>query len=131
MANSADVAAKALEGARRHFSPELWNRIEEKLVFEPLSQDDVERVARLLLRDSADRLKAEANVSYTVHDAVIPLLIEQGGYDPRLGARPMRRVVQDLVEGAVAAFLLSDAPPPGAVLHVGVFDGEIVVERTP
>ena len=122
-----DRASVALESARKSFSPELWNRIEEKLVFEPLTISDVERVASLLLADSARRLQAERKISYTTTDDVIPLLIERGGYDQCNGARPMRRVIQDLVEGLVADHILRGATEPDMVLSVGVVDGELAI----
>ena len=123
----ADREQRALETARKAFTPELWNRIEDKLVFAPLERGDVERIAALLLEDSSARLEAERKVSYRVTDEVVPLLIERGGYDARMGARPMRRIIQDLVEGAVADAILSGAAPGECTLLVGVVDDQVCV----
>jgi ATP-dependent Clp protease ATP-binding subunit ClpC len=122
-----DREAEAIKSARKAFSPELWNRIDEKMVFRSLQLSDVERIAVLLLADSAKRLEAERQITFVADASVIPLLIERGGFDKDLGARPMRRVVQTVVEAAVAAHLLEQDISPGTTLNVTVQDGEIAV----
>ena len=122
-----DASERVIEVARRALAPELWNRIEEKLVFKPLQLADVERIAALLLRDSSERLMAERRIAYRTTAAVIPHLIKNGGFDPRHGARPMRRRIQELVEGAVADAILRGQAQPGATLTVDVVGGKAVV----
>ncbi len=126
-ATEQDQGTAALESARKAFTPELWNRIEEKLVFHRLTPADIERIAQLLLNASAARLEAETKIRYEVTPEVIPLLVERGGYEPSQGARPMRRVIQDLVEGAVAESILKGEASPGDVLTVGVRDELVAV----
>ena len=122
-----DRSAGAIASARKAFTPELWNRIEEKLVFHRLNPSDIERIARLLLASSADRLQAETKIRYEVTDDVVPLLVERGGYEPSQGARPMRRVIQDLVEGAVAEAILTRRAVAGDTVVVGVVDDKVAV----
>jgi len=122
-----DLFNDVVETARKRFSPELWNRIDDKLVFQPLSIEDVKRIAAILLAESSDRLRQERRIGYETTAAVIPFLIENGGFDPEHGARPMRRTVQSLVEGPVAEAILSGRVSPGDTLKVGVHDGRIAV----
>lgn len=118
---------EVLTAARAHFTPELWNRIDERLVFLPLERAEVAQIAHLQLADSSRRLKAESEISLTYDDAVVEFLIENGGYDPKLGARPMRQTIQRLVEGAVARLLLQGGVERGGVLRVCVEGGVLVV----
>src|SRR5690606_32733033 len=93
--------------ARSHFPPELWNRIDERLVFHPLSRSEVARIAALQLRESARRLRDESDIELVFSDAVIPFLVDNGGFDAELGARPMRQTIERLVEGSVAKMVLT------------------------
>jgi hypothetical protein len=97
-----ELSDDVLERASEHFSPELWNRIDEKLVFSPLSRDEIADIARLQLEDSAERIRDESGIDMEHGPGVIDHLIENGGYDRELGARPMRQTIQRLVEGKVA-----------------------------
>jgi len=117
-----------LEVAREHFSPELWNRIDEKLVFTPLSRNEVARIARLQIDESAERIREESGIELEYGDDVVDHLIDNGGYDPELGARPMRQAIQRMVEGAVARTILRGRAERGDVVRVVRSDGEIVCE---
>jgi len=100
------VERGVLDAARGFFPPELWNRIEERLVFRPLSRDDIRQIARLLIADSSKRLEAERGISFEADEAALKHLIDHGGWSEDLGARPMRQTVQHLVEGALAEGIL-------------------------
>jgi ATP-dependent Clp protease ATP-binding subunit ClpC len=115
-----------LDAARGHFTPELWNRVDEKLVFMPLSRDEIAGIARLQLEDSRDRLHEESGIDLEFDDGVIAHLIDNGGFDPELGARPMRQTIQRLVEGAVARLILRGEVSRGDTMRVEVVDGEVV-----
>jgi len=114
--------------ARRHFRPELWNRIDEALVFEPLDRDAVARIARLQLTRSSERLLEERGIAYHCAPEVIDLLIERGGYDPELGARPMRRTIERLVEAPIADLILRGDVEAPAELELTV-DADAIVIR--
>jgi ATP-dependent Clp protease ATP-binding subunit ClpC len=109
---------RAVEAARGAVPPELWNRLDERLFLAPLSREDVARVARLLLEESSRRLAAERAISFTASDAAVQHLLANGGWDPALGARPMRGAVQRLVEAPLAERILAGEYGPGAVLRV-------------
>ncbi len=120
---------RVLEAAQDHFTPELWNRIDERLVFLPLSRDEISRIAGLQLAQSQQRLREESTIDMVYEPEVIDFLIDNGGYDPGFGARPMRQTIQRLVEGEVAREILAGRVEDGATIVVGVCDGEIVVDN--
>ncbi|MCB9507546.1 MAG: ATP-dependent Clp protease ATP-binding subunit [Myxococcales bacterium] len=125
---SGGVTDRVLDAARAHFRPELWNRIQERLVFMPLTRDQVGAIARLQLDASSKRLFAERRIDFTYDDAVIAVLIDRGGFDPELGARPMRRAIERLVETPIADLILAGAARHGAHLRLTGRGGEIAVE---
>lgn len=132
MPSPEETESLILRSARSHFSPELWNRIEEKLVFHPLNMQQVERIAHLLLWDSANRLKTDRGISLSFDEtALIPFLLNNGGFKPSYGARPMRQTIQTYVESKVADWIIAnicnDEHPEE--LFVGVRDKEIYVEE--
>ncbi len=126
------IAGEVLGTARKAFPIELWNRIEERLVFRPLTRQDVLEVARLLVADSSERLRQEKQISFEATEAALGYLIEHGGYDPMLGARPMRTTIQRLIEAAVAEEILRRTVKEGDHLRVDVGqEDRLVVERAP
>lgn len=121
--------SKVLTAVRRVLPAELWNRIEEKLVFHPLQRAHVKAIAESLLAESSKRLSRDRNIRYVTDDAVVEMLIDAGGFDVRLGARPMRQTIQRLVEGAIANDILSGRVEPGHSLRLTLgTDTKIVIE---
>jgi ATP-dependent Clp protease ATP-binding subunit ClpC len=104
---------RALELARGSFPPELWSRFDERLVFAPLSRDEVGRIAQLLLADSSRRLWQERRIAFRIGPGLVEHLIEAGGYEASLGARPMRQIIERLVESPLADQILSGRVRPG------------------
>ncbi len=117
----------AVQAARSWFRPEIWNRLDETLVFDPLSRVQIEAIAAMLLTRSSERLQQERRVRYTWDDGLVAHLLERGGFEPALGARPMRRTIERLVETAIADFLLSHDDSEPASLHVEVADEQVRV----
>ena len=120
-----DTVDAVLDEARTHFRPELWNRIQERLVFMPLGEDEVARIAEMQLQDSNRRLSTERRISFSWSTDVIRFLIENGGFDPEMGARPMRRTIERLIESAIADRILMGEAVEGSHLDVDVVDGTI------
>ena len=116
---------RVLEAARGAVPPELWNRLDERLVFPALSREDVARIAALLLAESAARLHGERRIRYVAAPEVAAFLLEHGGYDPQLGARPMRGAVQRLVEAPLAERILAGEFEAGDDVRVEVEGGEL------
>ncbi len=119
----------ASDAARRSLPPELWNRIDERLVFRPLQQGEVARIASLLLAESSKRLETEKGIAYEAGDDVIGHLLQSGGFDPMLGARPMRQTVQRLVEAPLAERILAGDFLSGDLVQAVVKRGEIAFLR--
>jgi ATP-dependent Clp protease ATP-binding subunit ClpC len=117
--------SQAADVARRALPPELWNRIDERCPFRPLREIEVARIARLLLDESSKRLSSEKGITYQAGDEVIGHLLRRGGFDPTLGARPMRQTVQRLVEGPLAERILAGDFAQGDSVRVHVFGEEL------
>ncbi len=98
--------------------PELWNRLDERICLSGLSREDVASVARLILADSSRRLEAERRIRFTASGGAVSFLLDHGGWDPSLGARPMRAAVQRLVEAPLAERILAGEFGPGDAVLV-------------
>jgi ATP-dependent Clp protease ATP-binding subunit ClpC len=114
---------QALAAARAALPPELWNRLDERILFPPLGRGDVKRIAALLLEQSSARLFAERKIRFIAGGEVAEHLLDHGGYDPALGARPMRGAVQRLVEAPLAERILAGEYAPGDVIRVSASAG--------
>jgi ATP-dependent Clp protease ATP-binding subunit ClpC len=120
---------RALAAARAALPPELWNRLDERLFFPPLGRDEVGRIARLLLAGSSERLAAERRIRFTAGEDVVALLLDRGGWDPALGARPMRGAIQRLVEAPLAERILAGEVVAGDEVRLSVRQGAISFSR--
>ena len=109
-------ASRALEQARTAFPPELWGRLDEKLVFAPLARGEVAQIAQLLLADSSRRLWEERRIAFRTGPGLVDHLIASGGYQLALGARPMRQTIQRLVESPLADEILAGRVNSGETL---------------
>lgn len=119
----------ATQTARRALPPELWNRIDEKLPFAALQEKEVAKIASLLLVESSRRLRGERGIEYAAGEDVIAHLLRAGGFDPLLGARPMRQTVQRLVEGPLAERILKGEFASGDQVLIAVQAGELSFRR--
>ena len=122
------LTRQVIQSAQSHFAPELWNRIDERLVFMPLSRHEVTSIARLQLADSARRLAEESDIEVTFDDSLVAHLIQNGGYDKRFGARPMRQTISRLVEGSLATLILSGELNEGGSVHASAAGGQILFD---
>lgn len=123
-----DLADRVIAAVRKRIEPELWNRIDEPLVFEPLTRNQIERIAHLKLQQSSRRLLDESGIAYSATEAVVDFLIEHGGFDAKLGARPIRRVLERYVEGPIADLILRGDVHAPAEIQVDVEGGELVFD---
>jgi ATP-dependent Clp protease ATP-binding subunit ClpC len=120
-----DAASTA---ARKALPPELWNRIDERLPFRPLREAEVARIATLLLGESSKRLATERGIEYAAGEDVVSHLLRSGGFDPQLGARPMRQVMQRLVEAPLAERILAGEFVAGDRVRVAVRDSQLTFQ---
>jgi ATP-dependent Clp protease ATP-binding subunit ClpC len=126
---TADAMDLASSVARKALPPELWNRIDERLPFRPLEEVEVARIATLLLEESSKRLSSERGIQYVAGDDVVGHLLKSGGFDPQLGARPMRQMVQRLVEAPLAERILAGEFGSGDRVRVAVRSGQLQFQR--
>jgi ATP-dependent Clp protease ATP-binding subunit ClpC len=120
-----DLEARIVAAARAALAPELYNRIDEVLVFSPLGREEVREIARRLLVGMTEALFDQRRVRLEYGPELIEHLLDQGGYDPSLGARPMKRTIARLVEAPLAERLLRGELPRGSVALLGVEAGEL------
>src|SRR5205823_282177 len=120
---------RVMEELKRSFRPEFLNRIDEVIVFHSLSREDVKAIVDLMMKRVRDQLKAK-DVDIELTDGAKNLLAEKG-YDPALGARPLRRTIQRLVEDPLSEKLLWKEFKAGQTIIVEVRDGDIVFDPAP
>jgi ATP-dependent Clp protease ATP-binding subunit ClpC len=112
---------------RRHFPPEFVNRLDDIIVFDPLSEESMLEVARILLLETAENLSRQ-RITIRFDDDVAAWLREKCGMDSQAGARPLRRLVKMWIEDAVADFLILNRSDREVVLNMKLADGEPRVE---
>jgi len=115
------------DAARAALPPELFNRIDEILAFAPLGRDDVAEVARRILKGLSSELFVQRGVMLDVTEDAIGALLDKGGFDKSLGARPMRRTIGRLIEAKVAEMLLRGELGRGDVAFVDAEAGAVIV----
>ncbi|WCZ35348.1 MULTISPECIES: ATP-dependent chaperone ClpB [Corynebacterium] len=110
-----------MEAVKHHFKPEFINRLDDVVVFDPLSQDQLVGIVDIQLESLAERLAARRLV-LNVSDSAKSWLAERG-YDPAYGARPLRRLIQQAIGDRLAKKLLAGEIVDGDTVHVDVADG--------
>jgi ATP-dependent Clp protease ATP-binding subunit ClpB len=111
---------------RRHFRPELLNRIDDVVLFKPLQAGEIRRIVDLLLQGLRTRL-ADRRITVEVSDEAKDFLGAQG-YDPVYGARPLKRFLQRELETRIGRKIVAGEVPDGTVLEVAMKGGAITVE---
>ncbi|KAG8488191.1 hypothetical protein CXB51_018107 [Gossypium anomalum] len=107
---------RVLQEVRRHFRPELLNRLDEIVVFDPLSHDQLRKVARLQMKDVAVRL-AERGIALAVTDAALDYILAES-YDPVYGARPIRRWLEKRVVTELSRMLVKEEIDENSTVYV-------------
>jgi ATP-dependent Clp protease ATP-binding subunit ClpC len=118
------LQAKAFNDLKHVFRPELLNRLDEVVVFLPLRMEHIKQIVDLMI-DKTRKNLAERNIRITLTDAAREVLAEEG-YDPAYGARPLRRVVQRLVDNQISRGILEGAFRDGDTIVVDAEGGKIV-----
>ncbi|KAM1433755.1 hypothetical protein ACFXTH_015644 [Malus domestica] len=119
---------EVMKEVRRHFRPELLNRLDEIVVFDPLSHDQPRKVARLQMKDVAARL-AERGIAMAVNDAALDYILGES-YDPVYGARPIRRWLEKKVVKELSRMLVrEELDENSTVLIFGAPSGRRLVYR--
>jgi ATP-dependent Clp protease ATP-binding subunit ClpB len=120
-----DAREQVLAEMRLHFRPEFLNRLDDIVLFKPLTEAETERIVDLMLDDLRARL-SERQMKLEITDDARRFIARQG-YDPVYGARPLRRLISREVETRIGRALLSGDILDGAVIRVGYADGELAV----
>ena len=128
-ADAAYAQAKetVLAELRQTFRPEFLNRIDDIIVFRALTEQDIEEVARRMLKTVADRMET-MDIHLDASDEAVKELAKEG-FDPKYGARPLRRAIQSKVEDAVAEKLLDGTLKEGDTAKLAVEDEKLVVTK--
>ncbi len=124
-----EMRKKLTESLKRIFRPEFINRLDSVIVFRSLNKDDIRQIVTLELNKVTGRL-SEHEITLTATEAALDLLAA-AGYDPEMGARPLRRVIQQKVEDPLSDALLAGEFHSSDSILVDVAQDEIVLRRTP
>jgi ATP-dependent Clp protease ATP-binding subunit ClpB len=117
----AAMKSTVMDVVAQHFRPEFINRIDESVVFHPLQRDALRGIADIQLARLARRL-LDRGLTLELSTDVLDRVLE-AGYDPMYGARPLKRVLQQMVENPLARLILEGHAPPGAVITSRMEDG--------
>jgi ATP-dependent Clp protease ATP-binding subunit ClpC len=132
-----DMKERVLGELKKVFRPELLNRIDEVIVFHKLTKEEITTIVDLVLRRLREQM-GEHEVAIELTDEAKELLVEKG-YDPAMGARPLRRAIQRFIEDPLADFVLGRSLEPGSTIlverkdddevDITVIPGEITPEK--
>ena len=120
-----EAQEQVMNDLRGHFRPEFLNRLDEIIMFKPLTKENIGGIVDLMVKELSDRL-ADQELSLELTDAARTQVIENG-YDPVYGARPLKRYLQNYVETLAAKKILSGDVHQGDTLVLDVKDGEFVI----
>jgi ATP-dependent Clp protease ATP-binding subunit ClpC len=110
-----DMKSRVIAEVRKVFRPEFLNRLDDIIVFHELNREQVREIAELMIGELTGRLREERKITFALDDSAWDLLIKQG-YDPRYGARPMRRTIERLIENPISECILEGEFAPGSLV---------------
>lgn len=116
-----------MEEVRRIFKPEFLNRIDETIVFRSLNKNDMKQIVTLMLKDLTDRCKSQMDITLHVCDSVKNYIVEKA-YEPKYGARPLRRKIQNEIEDQLAEEILDGKVKKGDEVIVTTKKNAVVFE---
>ena len=120
-----EAQEQVMNDLRGHFRPEFLNRLDEIIMFKPLTKDNVGKIVDLMVKELSDRL-ADQELSLELTDAAKQMVVDNG-YDPVYGARPLKRYLQNYVETLTAKKILSGDVHAGDTIVLDVKNGEFTV----
>ena len=120
--NYEQIKQAVMAQVSNHFRPEFINRIDESVVFHPLTQEQIRAIAQIQLQELAERLK-EKDIGISFSDAALDMLGELG-FDPVYGARPLKREIQQAIENPIAMSILAGEFEAGEQISVDIGDGQ-------
>ena len=127
-ADSSAAKRDVMDAVRAHFRPEFLNRLDETIIFDRLTRDDMDGIVTIQLRRLEKRL-ADRKITLDLDDGARKWLADEG-YDPVFGARPLKRVIQNALQNQLAEMILAGEVKDGDTVHVSAgADGLIVGDR--
>ncbi|TMD06959.1 MAG: type VI secretion system ATPase TssH, partial [Chloroflexi bacterium] len=125
--SEAERGRLVMEAVRAHFRPEFLNRVDEIIIFKPLTQEQITTIVDIQLEQLRKRL-AQRKITLTLTPAAKQLLASEG-YDPTYGARPLKRVIQRRLQDPLALALLEGKFHDGDHIEVNVDRGQLVMKK--
>ena len=119
------MKAGVMEEVKKLFKPEFINRIDEIMVFHPLNKEDMKQVVTLLSKNLADRCREQMDIKLTITPALKDHIVEKHT-DLKMGARPMKRAIQNEIEDALAEEILQKRIVPGDNVVAGFSKKQVV-----
>ena len=120
---SKEAEEMVMADLRAHFRPEFLNRLDETILFKPLTRENIGEIVKLMVADVNKRLQ-EKEISIELTDEALKYVTENG-YDPTYGARPLKRFLQKYVETAAAKIIVTGNISAGDVILIEVRDGRL------
>jgi ATP-dependent Clp protease ATP-binding subunit ClpB len=120
-----NIRTDVLQVLRDHFKPEFLNRIDDIVVFEQLTKDEIAKIIDVQLEKLRKTLE-DRGITIELDDAARELLVQEG-YDPVYGARPLKRAIQTLIQNPLAVSLLKGDIAMGQTVRISAQDGEIKI----
>jgi len=120
------IKEKVMAELLKFFRPELVNRFDEVIVFEPLKYEHMAEIVKLQLKGLA-KLLEDQEIGFYYHDEVVEEVVQEG-FDPFYGARPLKRVIQNIIENPISNLIIEGKVKKGDVIKVRLDKGEIVFD---
>ena len=126
--NFKEAKKSVMDSVKRHFRPEFLNRIDEMIVFHALTSNDLKQIVTILMDTVVKRL-GDMGLSLEISPAAMDLLVKEGS-EFSMGARPLKRAIQRLIEDPISDLILQGNAPEGAIIKADVEDEHIVVKAS-
>ena len=120
-----EAKKSVMDAVKRHFRPEFLNRIDEMIVFHPLTEEDLKEIVTILMSDVTKRLE-ERDLQLEISPEAMQLLVKEGS-DFTMGARPLKRAIQRLIEDPVSDLILKGDAKEGKIIKADAKDNDLVV----
>lgn len=126
--NFKEAKKSVMDSVKRHFRPEFLNRIDEMIVFHALTSNDLKQIVTILMDTVVKRL-GDMGLSLEISPAAMDMLVKEGS-DFSMGARPLKRAIQRLIEDPISDLILQGNAPKGATIKADVEDEHIIVKAS-
>ena len=126
--NFKEAKKSVMDSVKRHFRPEFLNRIDEMIVFHALTSNDLKQIVTILMDTVVKRL-GDMGLSLEISPVAMDMLVKEGS-DFAMGARPLKRAIQRLIEDPISDLILQGNAPEGAIIKADVEDEHIVVKAS-